>query len=241
MTMAFNRKQILDDVFVGLGVLITGPYSPEAPYNDPTVQPLPFDLEAAKKLLDEAGWKDTDGDGLRDKSLHPGEPRKPFEFTFLVPTGTKESQVLANIFRDDLLKIGVKMNIETAEWSLFLKRTDEKAFDAYIAAWSTGWEEDLYQIWHSSQADVPKGSNRIGFRNKEADRLIEGLRESFDPAERTKLFQAFHRLVADEQPYTFFSAKKVVVCTWKEVENVMFAKQFPTINTLPWSVRRVEP
>jgi peptide/nickel transport system substrate-binding protein len=241
MTLAFNREQILKDVFVGLGVLITGPFSPDAPYVDPTVQPIPYDLEAAKKLLTEAGWTDSDGDGLRDKAFHAGEPRKPFSFTFVVPTGIKESLVLANILRDDLLKIGVKMNIETAEWSLFLKRMDEKNFDAYAAAWTTGWDEDLFQIWHSSQADIPKGSNRIGFRNKEADRIIEALRAAFAPEERKQLFQAFHRLVADEQPYSFFSAKKTTICTWKEVENVVFSKQFPTVVALPWSVRRTEP
>ncbi len=241
MTLAFNRKQLLSDVFVGLGVLITGPFPPNGPHNDPTVETLPFDLEAARKLLTEAGWTDSDGDGLRDKALHAGEARKPFEFTFVVPGGVKELNALANIFRDDLLKIGVKMNIETAEWSLFLKRMDEKAFDAYVAAWTTGWDEDLYQIWHSSQADVPKGSNRIGFRNKAADRIIEDLRATFEPAERVKLLQAFHRLVADEQPYTFFLSKKMVICAWKEVENMLFSKQFPNVSTLPWSVRRVEP
>ena len=105
------------------------------------------------------------------------------------------------------------MTIDTAEWSLFLKRKDEKNFDAYIAAWTVGWDADLYQIWHSSQADIPKGSNSIGFRNKEADKLIEALRVSMDTDERTKLLQAFHRLVADEQPYSFFQSPKNVICS----------------------------
>ena len=133
------------------------------------------------------------------------------------------------------------MNLETAEWSLFLKRTDEKNFDAYAAAWSQGWEPDLYQIWHSSQADVAKGSNRVGFRNKAADKIIEQLREAFDQDEQIKLCHAFHRIVADEQPYSFFSTKKIVFCHWKEVQNVSFAKTFPNENALPWSVQRTEP
>jgi ABC-type transport system substrate-binding protein len=241
MTLAFDRKRLLDSVWVGLGTLVSGPFAPDAPYNDPSVQVLPFDLAAAKKLLAEAGWTDTDGDGLVDKALHPGEPRKPFSFTFIVPLGPKESMTLANVMRDDYLKIGVKMNLETAEWSLFLKRLDEKNFDAYPLAWTTGWDEDLYQIWHSSQADVAKGSNRVGFRNKEADRIIETLRETFEPEKRVELLRAFHRLVADEQPYSFFSFKKVVICHWKEVGDVSYAKVFPNVNTLPWSVARMEP
>jgi peptide/nickel transport system substrate-binding protein len=241
MTMAFDRKRLLETVFVGLGILVNGPFQPGSPANDPSIEPIPYDLAAAKRLLAEAGWTDTDGDGLLDKSLHAGEARKPFEFTFLVPLGPKESMVLANVLRDDLLKIGVKMNIETAEWSLFLKRSDEKNFDAYALAWTVGWDDDLYQIWHSSQADVAKGSNRVGFRNKDADRIIETLRETFAPEERVKLLRAFHRIVADEQPVSFFSFKKMAVCHWKEVENVMFSKIYPNINALPWSVSRVSP
>jgi ABC-type transport system substrate-binding protein len=241
MTMAFDRKRILDNVYMGLGTLITGPFPPSAPYNDPSVKLIPYDLDGAKKLLAEAGWTDSDGDGLLDKALRPGEPRKPFEFRFLIPQGAPEIPVLANILRDDLLKIGVKLDIESAEWSLFLKRMDEKNFDAYVAAWTMGWDEDLFQIWHSSQADIAKGSNRVGFRNKEADHIIEALRRTFDPAERIRLLRAFHRIVADEQPYSFFSAKKIPICHWKEVENTLFAKLFPNVNTLPWSVARVEP
>jgi peptide/nickel transport system substrate-binding protein len=241
MTMAFDRKQLLDKVWVGLGTLVTGPFPPDAPHSDPSVEFIPFDLTGAKKLLTEAGWTDSDGDGLLDKVLRPGEPRKSFEFTFLVPLGSKESLVMANVLRDDLLKLGVKMNLETAEWSLFLKRMDEKNFDAYPAAWTVNWDADPYQVWHSSQADVAKGSNRVGFRNKEADRIIETLRETFDPDARVKLLRAFHRILADEQPYSFFSFKQLPVCHWKEVENVMFSKVYPNINALPWAVSRVLP
>ncbi len=237
MTSALNRKQIIESVFVGLGELATGPYPPGSPYDDPSVQAIPFDLTAAKRLLADAGWVDTDGDGIVDKQLRPGDKKRtPFEFTLLLYSGSKEWGALANIFKEDLLRIGVKMDIDSAEWSLMQKRMDEKSFDAYAAAWTTSWDVDLYQVWHSSQADIPKGSNRIGFRNKDADRIIEQVRVTFDEDERTKLFRAFHRIVHDEQPYTFVMDRREVVCVWNDVQNVTFAKVRPVINTLPWSV-----
>ena len=241
MTLALNRQQIIDSVFVGLGQMsIDGArIQPGSPYNDPDIKPVPFDLDAAKKLLAEAGWQDTNGDGILDKQLKPGDQaRTPFEFTLLVYGSSKEWGALANIFKEDLLKIGVKMDIDSAEWSLMQKRMDEKSFDAFTGGWVTSWETDLYQIWHSSQADIPKGSNRVGFRNKEADGIIEKVRVTFDEAERTNLFRSFHRIVNDEQPYTFVVARKDVVCWWNDVENVEFAKVRPVINTLPWSVAR---
>jgi peptide/nickel transport system substrate-binding protein len=241
MTYAFDRPGILAKVFRGLGTLTTGPFSPDGPYSDPSIKPRPVDLEAAKRLLADAGWSDSDGDGLLDKALRPGEPRKPFAFNFLVPATSTEALVLANILRDDLLKIGVKMTMESAEWSLFLKRMDEKNFDAYVAAWTTGWQPDLFQIWHSTQADVPKGSNRVGFRNKEADRIIEALRNTFEIDQRIALAREFHRLVDVEQPYTFFFFKNAVICHWAEVKDVKYSKVYPTTNMFPWSVARTAP
>jgi ABC-type transport system substrate-binding protein len=188
-------------------------------------------------LLEEAGWKDADGDGILDKQLRPEDKKRtPFEFTLLLYGSSKEWSALASIFKEDLLKIGVKLDIDAAEWSLMQKRMDEKTFDAYTGGWGTPWEVDLYQTWHSSQADIPKGSNRVGFRNKEADALIEKLRDTFDEAERTKLLQQFHRIVNDEQPYTFLVDRKDVVCYWNDLRNVTFSKVRPAINTLPWSV-----
>jgi len=238
MTYAFDRARILESVFVGLGEITTHPYVAGASYVDPSIKPYPFDLQMAKKLLAEAGFTDSDGDGLLDKKLRPGDTKPtPFEFTLLMSASSPEAAAMANIFREDLLKIGVKMNLDAAEWSLMLKRMEEKSFDAHTGAWLMNFDVDLYQIWHSSQADVPKGSNRIGFRNKAADKIIEELRITFDPAKRTELLQAFHRLVHEEQPYTFFKTRKVVACAWKDVKNLIFAKERPISNSLPWWVQ----
>jgi peptide/nickel transport system substrate-binding protein len=239
MTYATNRAQILEKVFVGLGTITTGPFLKTSPYDDATIKPYPFDLGEAKKLLADAGWQDTDGDGLLDKVLRPGDAKRtPFEFTLLVYGSSKEYTALANILKDDLLKIGVKMNIDAAEWSLMQKRMEEKSFDAFTGAWGLDWETDLFQIWHSSQADIPKGSNRVGFRNKEADGIIEKLRDTFDTAERLKLAHQFHHIVHEEQPYTFMFIPQGVFCTWNDVKNVVFSKTRPTTNSLPWWVAR---
>jgi ABC-type transport system substrate-binding protein len=239
MTMAFNRRQIIDSVFVGLGKISTGPFLSSSPYIDPEIKPIPFDLNGAKALLAEAGWTDTDGDGLLDNALRPGDKtRAPFEFTLLIYGSSKEYASLANILKEDLLKIGIKMNIDAAEWSLMQKRMNEKNFDAYTGGWALPWEADLFQLWHSSQADVAKGSNRVGFRNKDADAIIEKLRVTFDADERIALLRRFHRLLDVEQPYSFFREAEGIYCYWNDVKNVEFAKVRPVINTLPWAVTR---
>jgi ABC-type transport system substrate-binding protein len=237
MTHAFDRQRIIDNVWAGLGTVATGPFGPDSPNHDPDIQPIPFDLAAAKKLLAEAGWTDTNGDGLLDKELHAGDgKRSPFEFRLNFATGVKETDASMKIFADDLLRIGVKMVLEPLEWSLFMKRKDERQFDALALSWMTPWLTDPYQIWHSSQIDVPKGSNAVSFRNAEADRLLEELRVTFDKDARIRMLRAFHRIVADEQPYTFFMTRKRVYCAWNDVKNLIWSKDFPIENSLPWWV-----
>jgi ABC-type transport system substrate-binding protein len=242
MTYALDRKRIIENVWVGLGTVVTSPFAPGSPNADPTIEPIPFDLAAAKKLLAEAGWRDTDGDGLLDKELHVGDgKRSPFEFRFTFATGGKEVEASLKIFADDLSKIGVKATLEPLEWSAFVKRHEERQFDAFASAWATPWLVDLYQVWHSSQADLPRGSNSVGFRNAEADKIIEELRTTFDKDARIRLFRAFHRIVDDEQPYTFFMRRVKVHCTWNDVKNVVYSKDVPPENSLPWWVDDTAP
>jgi ABC-type transport system substrate-binding protein len=76
----------------------------------------------------------------------------------------------------------------------------------------------------------------VGFRNKQADALIEKLRATFDQEERDRLFRELHRIIHDEQPYTFFFYQKFVFCWRDSVKNVTFAKDRPPDSYFPWWV-----
>lgn len=240
MTCAFNREAILQKVYHGLGKVVSGDNFILSPYYDQSIKPIEYDLDRTSQLLKESGWEDSDGDGLLDKDLSPEDasPRRvPFVFTLLIGSGSPESESMAHIFQDDLLKIGVKMNIEAAEWSLMQQKMDEKDFDAFTGGWGLTWDVDPWQLWHSSEADKPKSSNRVGFRNAEADQIIETLRGTFDRDERIRLLHRFHAILHEEQPYTFFYAPESVVCWWDEVKRLVFAKVRPETLSLPWYVQ----
>lgn len=231
MTYALNRQGIIDNVLYGLGSIQTGPFYYKHPAMDPTVKPFPYDLEKAKTLLDEAGWKDTDGDGVRDKLVN-GEK---VDFLFTVTSYDKpEVKSWLSVYKEDLRKIGIMMTPQPVDWPTMQKKMDEKAFDAYTGGWGLSWSNDPYQIWHSSQADVPKGSNRIGFRNKRADEIIEQLRIEFDEAKRLELYHEFHRLLHDEQPYTFFYAPQSIAAWQPRVKNFVINTTRPQLYSLPW-------
>ena len=239
MTLAFNRDKIVRNVLFGLGKITSGPFAQQSPCYDKTVIPWPFDLALARQKLREAGWKDTDGDGIVDK-LIDGE-RRPFAFTLLMFGSSSEYETLANIYREDLLQVGVRMMPRALEWSTMRKKIDEREFDAYTGAWVLDWDVDLYQLWHSAEADRPMSSNRIGFRNAEADRIITSLRRTFEPHERVALCHSFHRLLHEEQPYTFFYQRERAVLYWDYMNTPTYSLLWPYRDLRYFSFRAARP
>ena len=233
MTHALNRPGIIKSVVHGLGTIQTGPYYYKHPGTNPNIKPYAFDLEKAKQLLDEAGWTDSDGDGVRDKVIE-GE-KVDFKFNFLSYDSPTYKQILS-VYKEDLRKIGIIMTPNPVDWPTMQKKMDEKKFDAFTGGWGLSWLIDPYQIWHSSQADIPKGSNRQAFRNKRADEIIETLRVTFDEEKRTQLLNEFHQIVHDEQPYTFFYAPQSVAAWQPRLKNVVINAIRPQYHPLPWYV-----
>lgn len=234
MTYAFDRQRIIKDVLHGLGNPISGPMLPSHPGNDPRLAARPFDLEKAKKLLEAAGWTDTDGDGIRDKVIDG--KRTSFEFTMLAYDKPSVARYLA-IFRKDLSRIGVAMQTNPVSWTQMQKKMDERSFDAFTGGWAMSWSVDPYQLWHSSQADVPKGSNRVGFRHERADQIIETLRVTQDRDERTKLLREFHGIIYEEQPYTFLYQLRTAYAWHPRLQNVQFQPLRPLDFSFGWYIQ----
>ena len=197
LALALDKREIIDGVLLGFGRSATGPFPPSSWAFDPTVPELPFDPSRAKSLLGEAGWRDTDGDGVLDKG------GTPFSFTVITNQGNKMREQTAVILQAHLARIGVKVNVRVLEWSSFIHDfVDKSNFDAIILGWNLGRDPDQYLIWHSSQ----KGEGRynfVGYTNPAADQLWEEGRRTFDPSKRQVLYRQIHRILAQDLPYIF--------------------------------------
>jgi len=225
MSHAFDGDRILEDVFLGLGRRNSGPMPAIVDSYDDSIPPVPFDLAAAAALLDEAGWIDGDGDGIRDKVIDGG--RRPLEFDLSMFGTSDEFRVLATMYEEDLARIGVKMNPRPLEWNLLQKDIQERSFDAMTMAWSGQPEQDFHQVWHSSQATEPLSSNYVGYADPEADAIIEEMATEFDHARRVELAHRFHALIAEQQPYTFFYTRKRPAFWQSNLRTVRFGNVLP--------------
>ena len=197
LTMLLDRASIVRSLYRGSARIISGPWAPDSPAYDATVEPLPFDPAAAAKLLDEAGWR----------SPSPGAPREKdgrrFEFELLVSAGSEIGRQIDEMLASELAKVGVSARVRPMEWAAFVERVDGGAFEAASLAWSAvDPNPDPYPYWHSSQC-APAGLNDGCFANEEADRLMTEARGETDDARRLADLHRLHRLFRDEAPAIF--------------------------------------
>ncbi len=217
MTHIVNREAVVKHLLKGNAQVVTGPFYINGPQNDPNIEPWPYDPERAKQLLDEAGWRDTDGDGIRDKD------GVPFRFRYSIASGNILYERIAKLLKDDAAKVGVDVIADPLEWSIFIERINNRQFEAVTMGWGGAIMEDPYQIWHSSQI-AGRGNNFIGFRNEDADTIIEEARRTMNDNNRNNLYYRFHRILHEEQPYTFLFTRPTFRFLDQRFENVIVHK-----------------
>lgn len=182
----------------------TGPVSFLKPEYNTELKPIPFDIAAAKKLLEEAGWKDTDGDNVLDKMIDGEKVKMEFKMGYF--TTSAEWKDMAKMVSEQMYKAGVVAILDPLDPSVMVEQASNHNFDMFIASWAGNvFPEDYTQIWHTS-AWANKGSNFTGFGNAETDALIDSIKYSVDPAKSIPMLKRFQEIVYDEQPYIFMFA-----------------------------------
>jgi peptide/nickel transport system substrate-binding protein/microcin C transport system substrate-binding protein len=194
-----NRKLMNEKFRYGMSTLATGPFYRLSEYASPKVKEVEFDPKKALKLLREAGFEDTDKDGILDKVID-GE-KTPFKFTLF--SANQETMKYLTLFKEDAKQVGVEIDVKFVEWNSFVKLMDEAKFDALTLAWAGGpVDPDPKQIWYSTGA-VPGGSNFIAYNNPEVDKLIDEGRAIMDRKGRIPVFQKVFEKIAEDVPYAF--------------------------------------
>lgn len=198
MTYALDREKMVRDIWEGTGSVANQPANTVSPANDPTIETIPYDLNKAKALLAEAGWTDRNGDGQIEN-----ERGDPFVFEFTYSSGGELPERIARYIQTQSALVGIKCNLNGVDWSIYADLLQSRDFDAITLAWSAnGPESDPSQIYHSKSI-ADQGDNFIQWSNPEADRLIDAGRAELDFNKRMEIWHQLHRVIAEEQPYTF--------------------------------------
>lgn len=229
---AIDRQEILDGVQLGLGETIASPYKPGTYWVNQHLKPRPFDAEKAKSLLAEAGWRDSDGDGILDKE------GKPFSFTILTNNGNQQRADAATIMQQRLKKVGIAVQIRLVEWSAFIENfINKRQFDAVILGWSLSPDPDQYSIWHSSQTG-PRQFNFLSYHNDRVDAALEGARRTFDREQRKACYDTMQEEIWRDVPMVFLFAPYSLPVIHKRIHGIKPAPAGIGYNSEHWYVPR---
>ncbi len=187
---------IIEEVYLGLAEKITGPWGAYDYGNKDIKSPL-FSIDKAIALLEENNWKDTDGNGIRDKVVDGKKVELDFEYG--ITPGNNVSSSIALFFKQATKKAGINIEIVTKESNALRQSWRTKDFELYSSA--HGLQPDHYdphQHWHSESR-----ANYFSFGNAETDALIMELRKTLDMPGRTKIYHKLEAILCEEQPILF--------------------------------------
>jgi peptide/nickel transport system substrate-binding protein len=187
---AIDRDSIIRHLIKDLGTPAGGLLSPLNWAYDGSARQWPHDPEKARRLLDEAGFRDPDGDG----------PLPRFKLSFK-STNLDLRRRIAEALKEQLKNVGVELELRAYEWGTFFGDIKKGNFHLYSLAWVGIQDPDIYyQIFHSSSVP-PNGDNRGYYSNPQVDRLLEKGRTTMDTTERTLVYAEVQQILAEELPY----------------------------------------
>jgi peptide/nickel transport system substrate-binding protein len=193
--MAIDRQGIIDALLYGQARVMNGPFPSVLWAYDPDIRPLPYDLEEAKRLLAGAGWKDTNGDGILDKA------GRPFRCQLLTNSDNTLRMDMTVAIQSQLKRLGMDVRPRGLEFVTFIKKLEDKDFQAAVGGWNSQIKVDLSDLWSSES--IEDKFNFISYANPVVDSLIDLGTRTFDTERAKRIWGEAQQMISDDAGYTF--------------------------------------
>ncbi|HEY2826336.1 MAG TPA: ABC transporter substrate-binding protein [Pirellulales bacterium] len=224
MSYAVDYHELLHTLLHGLCeqcTCITHPtawYAPKIP-----LKPYVQDLDKAEALLNEAGWVDSDGDGIRDK-LVDGQ-RVKFAFS-IICKNDPERVAICQLLQNNLAQLGIQCDIQKMEGTRLFDRLNKKQYQACFAGWGCGTDPDEDEnVWATKY--IKGGRNDLQYSNPEVDRLFQEGRREFDQEKRAAIYAKIDELIYNDQPCTFLYWRNSLWGWNKQLRGYRFSPRDP--------------
>jgi peptide/nickel transport system substrate-binding protein len=191
---AIDRQKIIDQILDGRALVANGPVMPLTWAYEVDIPQYTYDPAKAEILLEEAGWSDEDGDGVREK----GELR--LQFALLTNDDATRIKIINELTRQ-WAEVGVRAVPQTAGVAGVVRDfLAPQNYDAIFYEWQRlPADPDPYPQWHSTQ-HLGMGQNFTGYSNERADLMMEEARQTTDSERRGALYRELQRILAEDVP-----------------------------------------
>ncbi len=229
LTVGTDREEINKKIWAEQAKIISSPILPEIFGFIPPSQKTDFNEELAKEILEKSGFKDVDGDGLREKVIEKTqkignktiteEEKIPLEITLTAPDAP-ETELLGTMLKEQWKKLGVKVNLEIfGSYDIQQNKIKPREYDALLFGEILGMIPDPFPFWHSSQKKDP-GLNLSEFGNRNADKLLEEARQSLNEESRAKKYEEFQEIVLEDYPAVFLYSPPFLYIVDKNIKGI---------------------
>lgn len=214
---AIDYDYLLNTIWEGLAARCVSPANPAKPFYARDLQPYPYDIQKTKALLAAAGWSDSNGNGIVDKTIDGALVE--MELSLMTAGAAPVSSAAAKSIQTTARSAGIAINIVEDDIRVISQKTRQGDYDLAItgATLFPGlWE--LYQSFHTKSIGA---GNRYGFSNTEMDRLIEAIRTEPDDLRRNVLYIQAQHLLYDQLPEIFLYSPQQRIAVNKRFKYVI--------------------
>jgi peptide/nickel transport system substrate-binding protein len=221
---ALDYQTIIDSVYLGRGYQIASNVLPAVEWaHDPAIEPYAYDQELAQQLLEEAGWVDSNGDGIREKD------GAELKLVLVTNAGNKVREDLGALVQDQLGQIGFNIDFQAIDFGTLVDQLLGQTYDMVIIGWTGVGADPNDDVFWRTEFDTPgSGFNFVSYQNPRIDELLQaGIAvPGCAPTERAPFYKEIQQIIHDDVPYVFISGG---------VGDVGYNNRWEGIDPGPWS------
>lgn len=225
LAMAMNYEEINEGAFFGNGVQVASHVLPTSWAYSSDLAPYAFDPDAAQALLDEAGWIDEDGDGIREcHGCETAEEGTPLSFKLETNAGNVSQEALYTILQDQWSQIGVDAQVSFLDFNILVDSLLAQNYDAIGLFWNFSIPanpDDTTDVFTPSADVIGSGFNTGSYNNPRVTEILDEARTlpGCDLDARRTLYQEMYEILADELPWLWISTSTVMSAAQGNLEN----------------------
>ena len=231
LTHAVDRVRNVRNAYDSLADVALGPTVRAYPTTNASLKSLPHSPDAARRILDSLGWKDSNGDGVRERN------GVELEFSLAVPSSSRARNAVAVLMQDQLRQVGAKMNLEPLDFTAFIDRETRRDFDAVFGGWRVEPSPGgIRQTWTSAGSRAGSGTNYGSYENPRFDALVDSALASESLADRTRLFTRAYEIIIDDAPAIWMAEPRTVMAIHRRIETRGIRPDSWWANVADWTI-----
>ena len=215
LVMSLDRVAMVRNVYDTLAAVPFGPAPRSLGIADANIKQPPYDTVAAKRMLDSLGWRDSNGDGVRERR------GVPLRFALTVPSSSKPRQRMAVLIQEQLKRVGADVTIDELDLNTMVGKLSSRDFDAVLMSWHPDpTPSSIQQVWTTTASREKGGLNFGSYESPEFDARIDSAGKAHNVGQARALYHRAYQTFVDDEPAVLLYEPNLVAAASKRIHLV---------------------